>query len=155
MKTNLDFEKDDTKNLLAKLDFGFFLKMNINDHTYNQNDIDSIYSEFEKTKQLIKTKTKENQKQYNYFTEGQVRKMFTGGLLPSTFGLNESRDYTIMDFKATGENWAYFDHWQKYQKHKITKAKIWDYTVKTGSILAIILSIIKFFELINQYNGNN
>jgi len=155
MKTTLDFEKEDTKNLLAKLDFGFFLEMNINDHTYNRNDIDIIYSEFEKTKQLIKTKSKENKKQYNYFTEVQVRKMFTGGLLPSTFGLNESRGYTIMDFKSTGENWAYFDHWQKYQKHKITKAKIWDFTVKTGSILAIILSIIKFLELINQYNGNN
>jgi len=146
MKTALNFEHDDTKALLAKLDFEFFLKQNIEAEKYNQADIDNIYSNYHKSVKEIKTKAQADKKQFNYYTEGQVRKMFTGGFLLALFELDESRGHTLFDFPAVGESWAYFQHWQTYQKRKITKEKIWDITVKIGGVLAIILSILKFLE---------
>lgn len=145
----LNFEQDETKKLLVKLDFEFFLKQNCEEEKYNQDDIDKIYLSYQQTLKLIKHKAQENKKQFNYFAEGKVRKMFTGEFLPALFQLDESRRNTIHNFSAIGENWAYFKLWQKYYKRKVTKEKIWNLVVKTGSILAIILSIIKLLELIN------
>lgn len=147
MKTTLNFEQDDTKKLLAKLDFEFFLKQNCEEEKCNQDDIDKIYISYQQT--LKQIKAQENKKQFNYFAEGKVRKMFKGELLPALFELDESRRHIILDFSATGENWAYFKLWQKYYKRKVTKEKIWDIVIKTGSVLAIILSVIKFLEYIN------
>ena len=149
MKTALDFEKDDTKKLLAKLDFEFFLKQNIEIEKYSTTDIDSIYSSFKTANGEIKRKAKGNRKQFNYYAEGQVRKMFTGGLLPALFELDESRSHSIIDFPVVGNSWAYFNYWRKYQRRKITKEKIWDIVVKSGSVLAILLSILKFLEYTN------
>ena len=96
-------------------------------------------------------KSKANKKQFNYYAEGQVRKMFTGGLLPAMFELDEGRKHTLWDFPGIGENWAYFNHWQIYYKRKITREKIWDFIIKTGSILAFLLSVLKIIELITPY----
>ena len=149
MKTNLNFELEETKKLLSKLDFEFFLKQNIEKEKYNQSDIDKIYSSYNQTLQEIKTKAQAGKKQFHYSAEGQVRKMFTGGFLPALFELDESRGHTIFDFPAIGENWAYFKYWQIYKKRKITKEKIWNVTVKVGGVLAIILSVLKFLEYTN------
>jgi hypothetical protein len=146
VKTNLNFENDETKKLLCKLDFGYFLRQNFEEENYNQVDIDTIYEVFKTTTEQIKEKAKKDSAQFNLYCESQVRKMFTGGLLTSTFGLDEGRGYTIFDFKGTGENWAYFYHWQKYHKRKVTLNKVWDITIKVGSVLAIVLTIIKLVE---------
>lgn len=76
--------------------------------------------------------------------------MFTGGTLPATFELDEGRRYQIMDFPATGKNWAYFEHWQKTYKLKLKKEKIWSIVIKTGSLLAFILTILKLYEIITK-----
>ena len=149
MKTNLNFEQEDTKKLLCKLDFEFFLKQNFEVEKYKQADIDNIYSNYETNLIKLKSKASQNKKQFHYFAEGQVRKMFTGGFLPALFELDESRGNTMFDFRIIGENWAYFEVWQTHQKQKVTKEKIWDFIVKTGSIFAILLSIIKLFEILN------
>ena len=154
MKTELSFEQDTTKKLLSQLDFAFFLKQNTEKEKYKQEDIDKIYSAHRQTLIQIKAKAKENRKQFNFYSEGHVRKMFTGGFLPSLFELNENRGHRFIDFSAIGENWAYFSHWQAYQKRKITREKIWNIIVKTGSILAIILSVIKLLEYLNKYHVN-
>ena len=146
MKTSLNFELEETKKLLAKFDFDFFLKLNIEKHNYSQADIDSIYSSRRQELDLIKTKSHDNKKQVNYYVEGQVRKMFTGGFLPALFELDETREHKLIDFKAVGENWAYFTHWQTYYKRKVTLTKTLDIIIKSGSVLAIILSIIKLLE---------
>ena len=44
MRTNLDFEQEDTKKLLSQLDFDFFLKQNIEKEKYNNNSIFDICS---------------------------------------------------------------------------------------------------------------
>lgn len=150
MKTALNFEHNDTKALLAKLDFEFFLKQNFEAEKYSQADIDKVYASYHQTTKLIRTKAKADKKQFNYYAEGQVRKMFTGGFLPALFELDESRGHTMFDFPAVGESWAYFKHWQTYQKRKITKEKIWDVVIKIGSVLAILLSFLKLIEFINQ-----
>lgn len=82
MKTELNFKQDTTKKLLSQLGFEFFLKQNIEKGKYKQEDIDEIYSSYRQTLIQINAKTKENKKQFNFYSEGQVRKMFKGGLLP-------------------------------------------------------------------------
>jgi hypothetical protein len=151
MNTDLNFEHDTTKKLLSKLDFEFFLKQNIEVEKYKQSDIDEIYTSYNSFKKKLLAKSKTNKKQFNYFAEGQVRKMFTGGLLPAMFELDEGREHTLFDFTGIGEDWAYFNYWQIYYKRKITGEKAWDVIIKTGSILAFFLSISKIVEIITQY----
>ncbi len=146
MKTDLDFENPETKKLLSKLEFKFFLEQHINNEEYRAIDIEDIYSKYVFTAKLLKEQSKSNKKQFTYFTEGKVRRMFTGGFLPALFELDKSRTHHFLDFSAIGENWAYFDFWQKRYRRKLTKAKLWEFTTKSGSILAIILSIIKLLE---------
>jgi hypothetical protein len=95
---------------------------------------------------VLKKKAKENKKQFDFYSEEQVRKMFNGGLLPSLFQLDENRKHDIIDYSELGVNWAYFIHWQTYQKRKITREKIWNLIIKTGSVSAIIQSIFNFYE---------
>ena len=146
MKTNLNFEDNDTKELLSKFNFDFFLKQNIEEEKYNQTDIDLLYSSFKTTLKDLKLKYKKDRKQANYFLEGQVRKMFTGGFLPALFHLYEGKKHTMFGFQEIGHDLAYFKLWQDYYKRKVTANKIWDVAIKVGSILAIVLSIIKLWE---------
>jgi hypothetical protein len=150
MITNLSFEQEGTKKLLVEFDFEFFLKQNIKEEKYDQTDIDKIYDNYNATLKQIEIKAKDNKKQFNLYSEGHVRKMFTNGFLQSLFGLDESRRQRLLDFPAVGENWAYFKYWQIFQKRRITREKIWSLVIKLGSVLAIILSIIKFLEYLNQ-----
>jgi len=131
------------------LDFEFFLNLNIEKRKYKKENIDLIFKSYSQCLEQIKEKAKENKKQFNLYSEGQVRKMFNGGLLPALFELDDTRDYEIIDFSSIGENWAYFNFWQKYQKKKINQNKIWNIIIKTGSILAIALTIIKLLEYLN------
>ncbi|MCF6182652.1 hypothetical protein [Lutibacter sp.] len=148
MKTNLNFENKSTKELLSKLDFEYFLKQNIEVENYSSENTKLIYENYDVFKKKVKGKSKENRKQFFFYCESNVRKMFTGGMLPASFGLDESRRYQIIDFPATGKNWAYFEYWQKTYKLKLTKEKVWSFVVKTGSVLAFILSILKLYEII-------
>lgn len=149
MRTTLDFEKAETKKILSELDFEYFMSLNIEKEKYSQKEIDLIYNSFKETSKHIDLISKKNKNQFYYYSVGQVRKMFTGGFLPALFELDESREHIFNDFSNIGESWAYFNYWKKYQKRKLTKEKIWNLTIKVGSILAIILSLIKLFEYIN------
>lgn len=146
MKSDLNYENYETKKLLCKFDFEFFLTKNFEDEKYTEERINEIYESYKSTKIEIKKSTEKNKKQFNLYCESKVRKMFNGGFLTSTFGLNEQRKYTILDFKETGVNWAYFNHWQQYYKKKIFLEKFWEVIVKVGSISAILLSIDKLLE---------
>jgi hypothetical protein len=147
MKTDLNFENDETKCLLAKMNFEFFLKENIDTEKYDNSDVAKIYSTFEKSKEELRTKYPNRNKQFVLYCEGQVRKMFTGGFLPALFQLDESRGHTFIDFIAVGESWAYFDYWRKAKNREITKKKTWEVVTKFGSIVAIILGILKVIEM--------
>jgi hypothetical protein len=151
MKTKLSFEDKDTKELLSKLEFDFFLKQNIEEEKYSKNDVDDLYSSYYVTLKQLKIKYKRDKAQSNYYLEGQVRKLFTGGLLPALFQLDEGRSHTIYAFKEVGNDLAYFKLWQDYYKRKVTASKIWNFVIKIGSILAIILSIIKLWETIANH----
>jgi|TARA_B110000238_G_C16056454_1_gene408461 hypothetical protein len=150
MKTNLNFEDKSTKELLSKLDFEYFLTQNIQSEKYNEEEVKIIYENFNIFNNEIQNKAKKNKKQFFYYCEGQVRKMFNGGLLPAIFELDEGRRLRIVDFPATGENWAYFQYWRKIHKKKIRKEKIWNYVIKIGSILAFILTIFKLYEILSK-----
>lgn len=147
MITNLNFEDEYIKKLLCQIDFEFFLKQNFRESEYSSKDIDDLYEAFHKTNYSIKKQAVYNKNQFNLYVEGKVRKMFTGGLLPSLFGLNEVRELTIYNFNDVGESFAYFNYWQKYYRKRITLNKIWDIIVKIGSILAIVLTILKCIEV--------
>ena len=146
MKTHLDFESDQTKKLLCKLNFKFFLEQTLEAGTYSQKNIDDIHSSYRLVKSEIASKS--SSKQLGYFMEGKVRKMFTGGFLPALFELDETRQHTIFDFPEVGRNWAYFDYWQRFYRRKVTRDKAWDFITKAGSLLAIVLSIQKLIEII-------
>lgn len=150
METKLNFEDKDTKELLSKLDFDFFLKQNIDEEKYKQEDIEKLYSSYKATLKELKIKYRKQRKQANYFLEGQVRKMFTGGFLPALFHLDEGRTHTIFAFGEVGNDLAYFKLWQIYYKRKVTVKKVWEVVVKTGSVLAIILSLIKLWETVSK-----
>lgn len=124
MITNLNFEDEYTKKLLCKIDFEFFLKQNFRESEYNSKDIDDLYKAFHKTNFSITKQAAKNKNQFYIYVEGKVRKMFTGGLLPSLFGLNEIRELTIFNFEDVGECFAYFNYWQKYYRKKIILNKI-------------------------------
>lgn len=146
MKTKLDFENNDTKELLSRLDFDFFLKQNSEEQKYSETDMTDLYNSYKENLGTLRIKFKANRKQSNYFLESQVRKMFTGGFLPALFYLDEGRSHTIVAFKEAGNDLAYFKLWQEYYRKKVTLKKIWNVIIKTGSILAIILSLIKLWE---------
>ena len=150
LKTKLDFENEQTKELLSKLDFGFFLKQHFTEETYSEEEIKEIYIAFEKTTRVLKQKSKTNRKQFQFYLEGQVRKMFTGGFIPAMFHLDEGRSHRFIDFFGVGESWAYFKQWADGYKKKLTRKKIWDIITKAGSLLAIILSVIKLWETFSK-----
>ena len=150
MRTNLNFEDKSTKELLSKLDFEYFLEQNIQSENYRKEDVKIIYDNFKIFNNEVQKKAKKNKKQFFHYCEGQVRKMFTGGFLPAIFGLDQSRKLTIIDFPETGESWAYFQYWRNVYKLKIKKEKIWNFIVRTGSILAFILTIFKLYEILSK-----
>lgn len=150
MKTTLNFEDSNTKELLSKFDFDFFLSQNIEEEKYSKEDTEALYSSYNIALTHLKLRYKGEKKQANYFLEGQVRKMFTGGFLPALFHLDEGRSHTIFDFAGVGHDLAYFKLWQVYYKRKITKQKIWEIVIKVGSLLGIILSIIKLWEVLSK-----
>jgi hypothetical protein len=152
MKMELSFEDDSTKRVLSKLDFGFFLNQNIETKSYHELNIEEIHTSFQKTKTDILHQSKRNKKQFYYYSEGQVRKMFIGGLLPTLFGLNDMKEMSIMDFEGIGDNWAYFNFWRKQYRKIERRKKTWDYIIKAGALLGIILSIFKVLEIIGHKN---
>jgi hypothetical protein len=150
MRTNLNFENEDTKELLSRFDFDFFVRQNAKAERYSQADMDVLYSTYEKTLGELRVKFKKEKKQANLFLEGQVRKMFTGGFLPALFELDEGRKHTMFDFKQIGHDLAFFKLWQEYYKKRVTTKKIWTILTRVGSVLAIILSVIKLWETFLQ-----
>ena len=81
--------------------------------------------------------------------------MFTGGFLPTLFHLDETRQHIFIAFSDIGNNWAYFEFWKKHYQKKVTREQIWDMTVKVGSVLAIVLSLIKLIETIWGHNSTH
>lgn len=147
-KTTLDFEAKETKELLSKLDFSFFLQQHFNETKYSEENIKQIHNTFNKTIISLKKRGKKNKKQFFFFLEGQVRKGFIGGLIPSIFHLDDTNNYRLCDFPSVGENWAYFKLWAAYYKKKLKRKKAWDIITKIGSILAILLSLLKVWEIV-------
>jgi len=150
MKTDLNFEDKSTKELLSQLDFGYFLRQNIKKENYTEDNTKMIYDNFTLFNEKVMDMARSNKKQFFYYCEGQVRKMFTGGLIPALFELDEGRGFRIGDFPATGENWAYYQYWRKTYKRKLKKEKIWNFLVKAGSILAFILTAFKLYEILSK-----
>jgi hypothetical protein len=155
MKTNLNFEDIETKKLLLRLDFQFFLNRNADEEKYPQSDLQDIYNSYSLKLKELENKSKENIDQHFLFAEGQVRKMFTGGFLPALFHLDETRQHIFIAFSDIGNNWAYFEFWKKHYQKKVTREQIWNMTVKVGSVLAIVLSLIKLIETIWGHNSTH
>lgn len=148
MKCELSFEEPSTKELLSKVDFEYFLQCNVEESEYPAKALEAIHVRFASTTAELRKRSRKRPAQLHLYAEGQVRKMFNGGLLPTLFHLNDIREMTIGDFDAMGDNWAYFNHWQRRYKRTVTRAKVWNIVVGTGSILAFILSFIELLKFI-------
>jgi len=148
IKTTLSFESPEVKDLLAKFDVEYFFKQNILENEYTQDQIDSFNTSYQNSIRRLKKERKQDKKQFSLYTEGQARKMFRGGFLPALFHLDNGKKHTIVMFEEAGDDMGYFKLWQEYHKRKITTKKAWNVIVKTGSVLAIILTVIKLIEVL-------
>ncbi|HEX8575630.1 MAG TPA: hypothetical protein VF677_04980 [Flavobacterium sp.] len=143
----MDFNTS-VKDLILDYDFKYFLTKHIEDEhsDYSNQDIEKLYQAYDLNKEKLKQQIRNNKKQASFYIENQVRKMWSGGMLPDLFQLSENRGWWIIDFPAFGNDLAYLTAWQEHQKSLQWKKKTWDLAVKTGTVLAYLLSISKLIE---------
>lgn len=135
------------KELLLERDYQYFLERDLKEGNYKQEDIDKIHASYRYHSDDIKKQLKENKKQCLYYLYGQVILMFDGGHLPAKFKIDGfTRELDILNFESVGENWAYFDAWQKHERKKLNRKKAWEYITKIGAVLAILLTLLKLWD---------
>ncbi len=145
LKLNPDF-----KALMLEYNFKYFLERHIreSEEKYTDTQIKSIYNAYYKQKDLVKAELRKNKKQYYLWLNSAFIHQFEGGMLPSLFEINpDVRQHTIINFEQYGIQWAYFEAWQKHERFKDKSKKVWDITVKIGTVLAFVLSAFKVVEL--------
>ncbi|MAY84192.1 MAG: hypothetical protein CMP59_08675 [Flavobacteriales bacterium] len=140
----------DYKEALLLYDFEFFLEKDIEQNDYSESEVQLIYSTYQSVTNKLKSDRIKNPKQHHYYLEGQVRLMFEDkGFLAGFLGLKGGGySRSTIDFKAMGDNWAYFDMWQKYERRKFRRKTAWDYITKIGAVLAILLTILTIWKSI-------
>lgn len=140
-----------TKELLIQYDYEFFLKQHIQQNNYTPQEIEQIYNSYNQHTRHLKQQLKKNKKQFLLYLDGMVRFAVQGGYLPAHFLIDGwTRELQIIRFEATGKDWANFDLWKKYERRKLQRKKLWDRIVKTGAILAYLLSAWKVYEIISD-----
>lgn len=147
IKTTLSFESPQVKDLLAKFDVEYFFLQNIQENEYSQDEIDTMLNAYKNSIKSLREQRKKDKNQFDLYAEGQVRKMFRGGFIPALFHLDNGKDFKLFRFEEVGDDMGYFKLWQEYHRRKITAKRVWGIIVKTGSILAIILTVIKLVEV--------
>jgi hypothetical protein len=124
-RKELPFDKDH-KELLLDYDFGYFMLKNFEEKNYSQDDIKAIYDTYCQTKKQVEKQLQKNKKQALLYLEGQVRLMFTGGLLPALFRIDGfTKEQTILHFSGYGENRAYFELWQNTDAKSRIEKRFW------------------------------
>jgi len=122
------------REMYAERDFKFFLQKNIKENNYPQSDIDQIHAGYDTKKLELIKEVKLNKRQTLLYLDGIMLKLVNGGFLTSLFGLNETRKLIIIRFFDCGTDWAYFDLWQKYERKRMFKKKLWSGFTKVKSI---------------------
>ncbi len=135
------------KELYCKLDFKFFLDQNLDSDNVSAENRALIQKGYKETRNKIQIAKSINKTQYHLFLEGYVRKMHSGGMLPSHFNLSEAREFKIVRFEDYGENWAYFEEWSKREKYQFKRKKIWNRLVEIGALIGFILGAIRLYEV--------
>lgn len=143
---SLPFTEEATKRLLCSFDFEVFFRINSAALEYSPLLVYKAYASRSATKRSF-LDLKVHRKQHFLYLEGQVNKMYNGGLLPSLFNLNEVREFTIKDFSAFGDNWAYFDEWHKIKRRKLFWKDAWVRFVKIGSVITVVISAITLYKV--------
>jgi hypothetical protein len=133
---------NEMRELYVNYDFRYFLQK----HLKTEDDFQKIKGDFERYRNELLSDLKTNKKQFLHQIDGSVRKMHSGGLLPSLFQLDETRKLTIFPESEIAKDWASFEIWKKYEKRKILKKKISKMIIFIGSILAYILTVLKLIE---------
>ena len=133
---------DEIRELYINYDFRYFIKK----HMKSSNDFKKVEIIYKQHSEKLIAELKLNKKQFLYRIDGAVRKMHSGGFLPSIFELDETRKLTIFDTPEIGEYWACFELWRKFERRKFTKKKFSKSIIFWGSVLAYVLTIIKIIE---------
>lgn len=151
MSTNSIPFDEEHKTLVLDYDFEYFIKFDLEENNYSDQQISELYAGYHKTLKELQVKLKENKKQFLLYLDGQVRLMFDGGFIGGHFRIDGfTRKINILDFKGTGQDWAYFELWQKYERRKRNRKNAWDITVKVGAVLAIGLTALRIIEAITK-----
>lgn len=141
----------DYKDSLLDYDFGYFLDLELKEKHYAEKDIQAVHLVHKQTLNQLNLKRQKNKKQFRLYLEGQVHLMFAGNLLPSLFRMDGwTRSADILDFKSIGEDWAYFEAWQKMERKHQRKKKAWEIVVKIGAVLAYLLAILRIIGFFTE-----
>ncbi|WP_223653147.1 hypothetical protein [Hymenobacter psoromatis] len=137
---------DATRRLYCRYDYAYFVRRNLAENDYTKSEVQEMHDgRLAKLKELQRA-IKNNKKQALHSIEGGIRKMHSGGHLPSHFELNEMRSYGILDFAGCGESWAYFEVWRKYERWRLFWKDFWNVVMKVGACLGIVLTVLKVIE---------
>lgn len=143
---------DEFRELILEMDLKYFLNEDLDIQNISEADRHIIQVAFDNTSAEILTRYNKNRKQCRLWLEGIIRLQWYGGYLPSTFKIDgKTREIQFLNFEATGENWAYFEFWQKLERKRKFWKVTWDKITKIGAVLAIILTLIKIISLIKFY----
>jgi hypothetical protein len=151
MKEIIELTQEE-KEVYSELNFKFFLDQIIAEQKIDKSNVVIIEKSYNKTIYEINSLERKNKKQSLLYIEGYIRKMHSGGLFATHFNLNEAITTTIFDFEEYGRYWAYFESWSKNYRRELFLKKIWDYTVKIGSILGWILASLQIIEALKSNN---
>ena len=80
---------DTTRKLYCQYDYGYFLRRNIAEEKYSEVQIQQIHEGYAQTSSRLKQLLEQNKQQGLFHIDGAVRKMHSGGLLPSRFKVIE------------------------------------------------------------------
>lgn len=144
---------DEAVKLLLDRDFFYFLNEDFKDNNTSDEDRAAAIKGFNQTTAEVLQRYRKSKKQCRLWLEGMVRLQWHGGLLRSQFRLDgQTRGLTFFDYEDTGMNWAYFEFWQKLERRRRFWRITWDRITKAGAVLAIILSLIKLYEVLASAN---
>lgn len=143
MKKEIPFTKE-YQDLVLDMDFEYFQNEYLKEQKATPEEIAIIKEAYNTTKKDIEKRYKKNKKQCRLWLGG----IWHGGLLPAQLRLNgTTQSFIIIDFEQTGENWAYFDYWQKLEKRRRFWRVTWNGVTKVGAILAIALTVLKLIDV--------
>lgn len=137
------------RELALDMDFGYFLDGDLDEANVPAADRQAIRTAFEEETARLRKRYRDNRKHCRLWLETRVRMQWQGGMLPAQFRLDGfTKRLGFHDYNHLGREWALFDFWQKLERRRRLIKLSWDRTTKIGAVLAILLTLLKLYEVV-------